>query len=223
MADPTMSRPASTLGFPFFLGLGFGTADFLEAGTDRQPFITKNRMKRQSSRSAAQLFLNRPRLWKKVCSYPMKRLHFFLSLLALIFFAGCAGIDHSERSALLQHNVSPVVYDKMMQRVALTLGDVIELSQRKVPPGIIIRYLYSSRAVYFLDKSVIASLNQAHVSQEVLDYLLQTPSLFGPRPYYPRPYYYGRAWYPGDAYYPGYPYYPQPYGGPVIVVGSRWR
>ena len=146
-------------------------------------------------------------------------LSFLTSLLALFVFAGCASIDRTERNTLAAHNVSPVIYDKMMHGEVLVLNDIIELSQRQVPPPLIIRYLYSTQAIYSLDKPALARLNQGKVGQEVINYLLETPSLFGPRPY-PGPYYGPRPWYPYGAYDPYYPYY---YGPSVVVVGGRWH
>jgi hypothetical protein len=147
-------------------------------------------------------------------------LFFLTSLLALFVFAGCASIDRNERLTLTSHNVSPVIYDKMMHGEVLALGDIIELSQRQVPPPLIIHYLYSTRAIYSLDKPGLALLNQGKVCQEVINYLVETPSIFGPRPY-PGPCYGARPWYPYDAYYPDYPYYYGP--APVVVVGGRWH
>lgn len=108
----------------------------------------------------------------------------------------------------------------MMRGEVLAISDIIELSNRQVPSPMVIRYLYSTRAVYSLDKQALARLNQAKVSQDVLDYLLDTPSLFGPRPYVGG-YYEARPWYPYDGYYPYYPYYYGP--RTVVVVGGRWH
>ena len=151
----------------------------------------------------------------------MKANYFILSFLSLVLFAGCAAIDKTERNILVQQNVSPAVRDRMVHGDILTLSDIIELSQRQVPPGLMIRYLNFTRAIYSLDKPALTRLNQAKVPQEVIDYLLETPSRFAPRAYYyPRPYYsYDPYYYP--YYYPASPYY---YGSSAtIVVGSRWH
>jgi len=152
----------------------------------------------------------------------MKRLALIASLLSVAFLAGCAHISRPERNTLVAHCVSPSLTERMVRGEVLSLSDVIELSTRDVPPQLTINYLYSTRAVYNLDKSALARLNKARVSQDVINYLLETPSLFGPRPYYgpryyaaPYPYYY-------DPYYPWgpYPYYYGPTG--VVVVGGGW-
>jgi len=151
----------------------------------------------------------------------MKKSALVVSCCALALLAGCAAIDRTERNILVQRNVSPVVYDKMVRGDVLSLNDVIELSQRQVPPNVIIRYLRSTRATYMLDKQGLALLKQGKVCQEVIDYLLSTPALFGPIPPY-----YGSPWYPYGGYYPYY-YGPAPLIAPlpppVIFVGGRWH
>ena len=151
----------------------------------------------------------------------MKRLHYILSISAVIFLAGCAAISRSERDTLMQHNVSPVVYDRMIRGEILTLSDIIELSQRQVSPQLVIRYLYWTRAIYNLDKQSITRLNQGKVSQEIIDYLLDTPTLFTPQ-FYPSPYV-GPRWYPHDAYYPYYPYGPNFYGSSTLIIEGERR
>lgn len=154
----------------------------------------------------------------------MKSPHLVISLLALVFLAGCASISRTERNTLIQHNVSSSVCDRMVRGNPLSLSDIIELSQRQVPDSIIVNYLDSTRVVYSLDKQSLTRLRQGKVSQGVINFLLDTPSLFAPRyvDYGPRP------WYPYPAYYPYGPYYgpcyPQIYGGSsVIITGGRGR
>lgn len=120
-------------------------------------------------------------------------------------------MNRSERATLLQHNVNPAVYDRMVRGDVLTLSDIIELSQRQVPGRLVIHYLYSTRAVYSLDKESLARLRKGGVPQNIIDYLLDTPSLFGPRYVVPDPYY---AYGPYD--YP-YPYYAPVYGSASVV------
>jgi len=156
-------------------------------------------------------------LFEKI--HPMKLTHLVAPFCSILLLAGCAGIDRTERAALTQRNVSPTVYDRMMRRELLSIGDIAELSQRQVPPEVIIRYLRSSRAVYFLDKDALARLHQAKVHTAVLDYMLSTPSYYVP----PAPCYYGAPGYP-YGYYPAptvYPYVVMP--APAIYVGARWR
>ena len=142
----------------------------------------------------------------------MKLLYSIVVACAVVFFAGCAAINRAEQKTLVQHNVSPVVSDRMVRGEPLSLSDIIELSRKNVQPGLITHYLYSIRAVYALDKPALARLNQAKVSKEVVDYLLETPSLFPPQYYYPGPYYAPGPWYPYDGYYPYSAYGPRFYG-----------
>jgi len=152
----------------------------------------------------------------------MKWSKFLVPVCILALLSGCASIDRSERNTLLQHNVSPVIYDRMVRGEVLTLSDIIALSQRQVPARLVISYLYSTRAVYSLDKPGLARLRQGGVGQNIIDYLLDTPSLFALRPYY----YAERPYYPYGPYYPYAPYGPRFYGGSsVMIVGGHghWR
>ncbi len=153
----------------------------------------------------------------------MKPIRLIAPVLALALLVGCAHISRTERNTLVAHNVNPAVYDRMVRGDILTLSDIIELSQRNVPPQLIINYLYSTRAIYVLDKPALTRLNQARVSQELIGYLSQTESMFGPRVYSPR--YYGPAPYYYDPYYPWrpYPYYYGPSGVVVIRGGGHWH
>lgn len=152
----------------------------------------------------------------------MKWSKFLVPVCILALLSGCASIDRSERNTLLQHNVSPVVYDRMMRGEVLSLNDIIELSQRQVPARLVISYLYSTHAVYSLDKPGLALLRKGGVGQNIIDYLLDTPSLFAPRPYY-----YGeRPYYPYGSYYPYGPYYSPVYGSASVVFvrgHGHWR
>ena len=153
----------------------------------------------------------------------MKRFYSIAVACTVVFLAGCAAINRAEQKTLVQHNVSPVVCDRMVQGEILTLSDIIELSRRDVAPQLIVHYLYSTRAVYVLDKQALARLNQARVSKDVVDYLLETPSLFAPR-FYPAPYYYPAPCYPYGTFYPYDPWGPRFYGSTsVVVVSERGR
>jgi len=152
----------------------------------------------------------------------MKWLYSIVLICAVVFLQGCAAINRAEQKTLVQHNVSPVVSDRMVRGDVLTLSDIIELSRKEVPPRLIVSYLYSTHAVYTLDKQALARLNQGKVSKEVIDYLLETPSLFPPV-FYPRPYYAGPPYYPYDAYYPYYPYGPNFYGSSTLIIEGERR
>ena len=151
----------------------------------------------------------------------MKQLYFIAAACAVVLLAGCAAINRAEQKTLVQHNVSPAVCERMVQGDVLSLSDIIELSRKDVSARFIVHYLYSTRAIYSLDKQALARLNEAKVCTEVIDYLLETPSRFAPR-YYPGPYYVAPApWYPYDAYYPCGPRF---YGSSTVIIeNSRCR
>jgi hypothetical protein len=146
----------------------------------------------------------------------MKRLLLLPALLALVL-AGCETLNQADREMLYRHHVSEVVSDKMVHGEPLAVADFIELSKRGVPDGFVIRYLRSTYAVYNLTTAQVLRLRRGGVSDDVIDYLLQTPRMFGPRyypydpyfgigPYYPYYYPYGFYGYPGFFYGSGYRY-----------------
>jgi hypothetical protein len=75
----------------------------------------------------------------------------------------------------------------------LSIPDIVELSKRHVPDGLIIHYLAETQAVYRLHTADVLGLGKDGVSHEVIDYLLQTPQMYAYRygpPFYYDPYYY---------------------------------
>ena len=150
--------------------------------------------------------------------------HIVLFIAAVLLLVGCAGISRKERQALENQNVSPVVTQKMSRGDYLQLEDIIELSRQGVDSQTIIRYLSSTRAVYALDKEGLAQLRKGGVQQDVVDFLLETPNLYGWRAY-PGAYYgpYRAPYYP--YYYPYYAY-PWPYVSTSVYIrggGHRHR
>jgi hypothetical protein len=145
----------------------------------------------------------------------MKSLCILPLLLALVFLAGCETLNRQDREVLRAHDVPPDVYDKMLYGDPLSLDDVIELSQRAVPPGLIIHYMREADTVYVLGKSDVKHLRAGGVNETVIAYMLSTaPAYYGPAG--PSPYGYP---YPGP-YYPDGPYPYGYYGGPVFFVGG---
>jgi hypothetical protein len=148
----------------------------------------------------------------------MKHLRLLPLLLIACALAGCGTINSQDREVLKAHNVPPDVYDKMLYGDPLSLDDVIALSQREVPPGLIIHYMQEMDLVYYLRKPDVRELRSGGVDESVIAYMLSTAPQYGPGPYAGG--YYGGAYpYP---YYGPYPY--GYYGGPVVVVGGygRW-
>jgi hypothetical protein len=99
---------------------------------------------------------------------------------------------------------------------------VIQLSQRAVPPGLIIRYMDETDVAYRLRKADVQHLRSAGVSEQVISYMLSTaPPPYGPVVYrggypYPPPYPYGPYG------YGPYGYYDDAFVGPVVIVGGRY-
>lgn len=126
--------------------------------------------------------------------------HRLLLLLIPILLAGCETVNHQDRAVLRAHGVPQDVFDKMLYGDPLSLADVIELSQRAVPPGLIIHYMDETDTAYRLRKPDVEHLRAAGVSQQVISYMLSTSAPYGPVAYGPA--------YP---YGPGYPYGYYPY------------
>ena len=155
----------------------------------------------------------------------MKWFRFVFVVIAL-GLAGCASLNQNDRYVLQQHRVSPALYDAMVRMDPISLNDIIELSQDRVPPRFIVHYLRSTRASYKVPPARVRSLKKSGVSQEVIDYLLSTPGIYAPCAYYPR-----EAVYSDPYYYP-YGYYSRPYpydypygygfGYPTVVVGGGY-
>lgn len=143
----------------------------------------------------------------------------FLILLIIpaLLLAGCATVNRRDRAILREHGVSQDVYDKMTYGDPLSLEDVIELSHRDVPDGLIIHYMNETDAAYRLRKADVQHLRSAGVSEQVIAYMLSTAPPYGPGVYpgaYPLyPYPYGP--------YPYY-FYDGPYLGPVFFGGWGW-
>jgi hypothetical protein len=153
----------------------------------------------------------------------MKYLRLLPLLLIVSLFAGCETINKQDREVLKAHEVPPDVYDKMLYGDPLSLGDVITLSQREVPPGLIIHYMQELDLVYYLRKPDVTHLRSAGVDESVISYMLSTEPQYGPGTYVGG--YYGAPYPYPDPY--AYSYGPYPYGyygGPVLVVGGygRW-
>ena len=144
----------------------------------------------------------------------MKCLRFLPLLLLPLFFAGCGTVTQQDRQVLRDHEVSTDVYDTMLYGDPLSPDEVIELSQRAVPPGLIIRYLDRIDEVFQMPKAEVKRMRAAGVDEQVIAYMLSTAPQYGPGPYgpYPGPY--------AGPYPYGYPY--GYYGGPVVVVGGGY-
>jgi hypothetical protein len=141
-----------------------------------------------------------------------------LVLLVPLFFTACGLSDQqkADYASVQESGVSSAIYDKMVHGDALSLYDIKALSRARVSDAVILRYLRDQHTIYNLNSDDVAGLRKAGVSQSIVDYMLQTPQMYGSGPG-PYPYGYGPYW--GDPYWGPY------WGGPYFYGGyyHRWR
>ena len=101
------------------------------------------------------------------------------------------------REEIEKSGVASELLQKMLQGEVLTLPEIEELAQKGIGETNIVKYLRSTGAVYFLTTRQVNDLQQAHLSEGLIDYLLSTPALHRDSALLYRYYYYPPA-------YPGY-------------------
>jgi len=140
----------------------------------------------------------------------MKLLRLAVLFLPLLLTAcGLSAQQKADYARVQSSGVSSAIYDKMVHADDLSLYDIKALARAGVSDGIILRYLRDRETVYYLNSDDVASLRKAGVSQSIVDYMLQTPHMYGPD-FYPAigigvgygPYWGGPYWGPGPYYYP---------------------
>ena len=133
-----------------------------------------------------------------------------------LLLAACGPTDQqlADQHAVERSGVSPAIYDKMVHDDALSLSDIVSLSEARVNDGIIIRYIRDHGTQYFLSPQDFDYLRKNGVSQSVIDFMASTAPP-GPGPGGPG--YYG----PG----PGPGFYGPPIGIGIGIGGGggRWR
>lgn len=85
--------------------------------------------------------------------------------------------QRAAREEVEKSGVSPALVEKMLQGQILTLAEIQELAQHKMSDTNLVKYLRSTGGVYALTTKQVDELRTASVSDEVLDYLLATPTL----------------------------------------------
>lgn len=147
-----------------------------------------------------------------------------VALLLAAGFSGCATFTDAEIGQIRQHGVSPAVVGKMQDGRELHPGDVIELTRRGVPDGLIIRQIDDVGVDYVLNRDDVKRMQNARVSRPVIDALVAASDDFASR-YSPSHHVRVYAGDPYDPYYYG-PYYGPyyyPYGGiSVGIGGGHW-
>jgi hypothetical protein len=111
-----------------------------------------------------------------------------------LLLAACGPTDQqlADQHAVERSGVSPAIYDKMVHDDALSLSDVVSLSEARVNDGIIIRYIRDHGTVYYLRPPDFDYLRKNGVDQSVIDFMTSTaPYGGGPGPYGPGPGPYG--------------------------------
>ena len=75
---------------------------------------------------------------------------------------------------------APQTYVRVEQGQPLSLPDVKALAQARVSDDVIISQIRNSRTVYHLSAADIIDLQNAGLSQQVINFMINTPSLYGP-------------------------------------------
>lgn len=131
----------------------------------------------------------------------------------LLTACGLSQQQKADYAQVQSSGVSSAIYDKMVHGDDLSLYDIKALSRAHVSDGVILRYLRDRNTIYNLNSEDVAGLRKAGVSQSIVDYMLQTPRMYGPG-FYPQvgigvgygPYW-GDPWGPYWGGYWGGPYY----------------
>ena len=97
------------------------------------------------------------------------------------------GMDEAARERMQQQ--SPQALQRFDQGQPLGLADIKALSKAGVSDEIIISQIRNSRTVYRLSTAEIIDLKDSGVSQRVIDFMINTPSLYPPPPPPPPRYY----------------------------------
>lgn len=83
-----------------------------------------------------------------------------------------AALDEEDRK-ILQKN-SPRTLSRMDRGEPITVDDVIQLHQGGISDDTILRYIQETRTSYTLNQKQIRRLQQAGVSQRVIQYMIET-------------------------------------------------
>ncbi len=83
---------------------------------------------------------------------------------------------------------APDTWQRVQQGQPLGLADIKALAKAEVSDEVILSQIRNSRVVYHLTTAEIIDLKDSGVSQKVIDFMINTPSLYPPPP--PVRYYY---------------------------------
>ena len=94
-------------------------------------------------------------------------------------------MDQQQRERLAQQ--SPQTLQRFYQWQRLTPADIKALAKAGISDEVIISQIRNSHTVFYLNTSEIIELRDAGVSNKVIDFMINTPSMYPPPP--PRYYY----------------------------------
>jgi uncharacterized protein YcfJ len=83
-----------------------------------------------------------------------------------------AALDEQDRKVMQQS--SPRTVDRMDRGEPLTINDIIKLSQGGVTDDTMIHYIHDKKSTYNLTQAQIRRLQDAGVSQRVINYMIET-------------------------------------------------
>jgi hypothetical protein len=147
----------------------------------------------------------------------LSRLLVVLLLPLLLVACGLTDQEKADYARVQSSGVNSAVYDKMMHGDELSLFDLKALAHAGVSDAITLRYLRNQHTAYFLSADDVSGLRKAGVSQSIVDYMLQTPRIYGPGPDIGIGVGYGYGPWWGDPWW-------GPYPGPCYgYPNRRWR
>lgn len=85
-----------------------------------------------------------------------------------------AALDEQDRKIMQER--SPKTVERMDKREPITINDVIKLSQGGVSDDTIIKYIQNTKTHYNLTQAQIKRMQDAGVSQRVINYMVETGS-----------------------------------------------
>ena len=85
-----------------------------------------------------------------------------------------AALDEQDRKIMQQN--SPRTVERMDRGEPITVSDVIRLSEGGVSDETIIKYIRSTKTKYTLSQTQVERMQQAGVSQRVINYMMETGS-----------------------------------------------
>ncbi|NGX44226.1 MAG: hypothetical protein K1060chlam3_00391 [Candidatus Anoxychlamydiales bacterium] len=83
-----------------------------------------------------------------------------------------AALDEQDRK--IMEKTSPRTAERMDRKEPLTINDIIKLSQGGVSDDTVIRYIQETKTTYNLSQAQINRLQEAGVSQRVINYMVDT-------------------------------------------------